>query len=71
VASVDRNPYKQGTLHPGLGIAVRDPEAMAAERPDVAVPLPWNLVDELVPAAAANRWGGETHVLRPGPAIVG
>jgi SAM-dependent methyltransferase len=69
--TVDRNPDKQGTLLPGSRIPVRDPEVLTAERPDVVVVLPWNLVDEVVPVVAAGRWGGETHVLRPGPAVVG
>jgi 2-polyprenyl-3-methyl-5-hydroxy-6-metoxy-1,4-benzoquinol methylase len=69
--TVDRNPDKQGTLLPGSRIPVRHPDQLAAERPDVVVILPWNLADEVIPSVDAAGWGGELHVLRPEPAVVG
>jgi SAM-dependent methyltransferase len=67
---VDTNRAKQDTLLPGSRIPVRHPDALADERPDVVVVLPWNLIDELVPVIGADRWGGSIHVLRPEPAAI-
>jgi SAM-dependent methyltransferase len=54
----DRSAAKQGKLLPGSRIPVREPEAIATERPDYILVLPWNLrkeiADQLAPARA---WG--------------
>ncbi len=64
--TVDRSPYKQGTLLPGVRIPVRGPEAIEAARPDYVLILPWNLKDEIVAQMAAVRgWGGRFVVPIP------
>ncbi len=69
--TVDRNPDKQNTLLPGCRIPVRHPDALAEQRPDVVVILPWNLADEIVPMINSASWGGTTQILRPHPTAVG
>jgi SAM-dependent methyltransferase len=59
---VDRNPAKQRTLLPGSHIPVRDPSALAAERPDFLLILPWNLRDEIIAQNAAFREQGGRFV---------
>ena len=64
--TVDRSPYKQGTLLPGVRIPVRAPEAILEARPDYVLILPWNLKDEIVGQMAAVRgWGGRFVVPIP------
>jgi hypothetical protein len=64
--TVDRSPYKQGTLLPGVRIPVRAPEAILEARPDYVLILPWNLRDEIMGQMAAVReWGGRFVVPIP------
>lgn len=64
--TVDRSPYKQGTLLPGVRIPVWAPEAILEARPDYVLILPWNLKDEIVGQMAAVRgWGGRFVVPIP------
>src|SRR3954471_1119347 len=57
--TVDLNPHKQGHLLPGSHIPIRAPEAIAEDRPDVVLILPWNLKDEIVDQLSYVRdWGG-------------
>ena len=57
--TVDRNPMKQGRFLPGVRIPVRAPEAIAAERPDYVLVLPWNIRDEVMGQLSFIReWGG-------------
>ena len=71
ICVADRNPEKQGKLLPGSHIPVVSPEALAAERPDDVVILPWNLADEVAAELAPLRAAGtrlwvavpEAHVL--------
>lgn len=46
--TVDKSPHKQGKLLPGSHIPIRPPEALASERPDYTVILPWNITAEIV-----------------------
>ncbi len=63
---VDRNPEKQGRLLPGSHIPVLDPEALAAERPEVILILPWNLAGEIAAEHAhVADWGGRFVVAAP------
>ncbi len=56
--TVDRNPYKQGTLTPGTRIPVVAPERIFETRPDYILVLPWNLEDEIASQLQAVRsWG--------------
>jgi len=64
--TVDRSPYKQGKLLPGVRIPIRPPEAIFAAKPDYVLILPWNLSDEIVEQMAAVRdWGGRFVVPIP------
>jgi SAM-dependent methyltransferase len=64
--TVDLNPHKQGHLLPGSHIPIRAPEAIAADRPDVVLILPWNLKDEIVEQLSYIReWGGTFAVRTP------
>ena len=64
--TVDRSPYKQGTLLPGVRIPVRAPEAILEAKPDYVLILPWNLRDEIIGQMAAVRgWGGRFVVPIP------
>jgi SAM-dependent methyltransferase len=59
---VDRNPHKQGRLLPGVGIPVRAPEALLAERPDYCVLFAWNLADEIAEQQAAYVEAGGSFI---------
>jgi SAM-dependent methyltransferase len=45
---VDRNPFKQGKLLPGVRIPIIDPSALIERRPDYLLLLAWNFRDEIV-----------------------
>ncbi|MCP4935997.1 MAG: class I SAM-dependent methyltransferase [bacterium] len=56
---VDRNPAKQNHLLPGSHIPVRTPEALAKEKPDYVIILPWNLFEEISTSMThISSWGG-------------
>jgi len=70
--TVDLNPKKQGRFLPGSEIPIRAPEALAEERPDVVVILPWNLRDEVVEQHAYVReWGGRFAARTPHMTLLG
>jgi SAM-dependent methyltransferase len=57
--TVDLSPHKQGRHLPGSRLAIRSPEALREDRPDVVVILPWNLREEIAHEHAYIRaWGG-------------
>ena len=57
--AVDRNPYKHGRFTPGTRIPIREPAAIAEDRPDVVLVLPWNLETELTSQLSyVADWGG-------------
>jgi SAM-dependent methyltransferase len=69
--TVDLNPHKQGHLLPGTHIPIRAPEAIAEDRPDVVLILPWNLKDEIVEQLSYIReWGGTFAVRTPELALL-
>ncbi len=64
--TVDRNPHKLGKYTPGTHIPIRSPEAIAEEKPDYLLILPWNLRDEITRQNAFIRdWGGRFVVPIP------
>lgn len=63
---VDRSPYKQGKLLPGVRIPIYPPERIRETRPDYLLILPWNLKDEVIKNNAYIReWGGQFVVPIP------
>jgi SAM-dependent methyltransferase len=69
--TVDRNPYKQGTLLPGSRIPVFPPEKIFETRPDYVFILPWNLKKEITAQMAGIReWGGRFVVPIPSVQIL-
>jgi SAM-dependent methyltransferase len=68
--TVDRNPFKQGKFLPGTHIPILAPEAIAEDRPDYVLLLPWNLRAEITQQLAYVReWGGRIVVPIPRLAI--
>jgi SAM-dependent methyltransferase len=66
--TVDRSPHKQGRLLPGSRIPILAPEELARRRPDFALILPWNLVDEIAAGTTDyTRAGGRFVVALPEP----
>jgi hypothetical protein len=64
--TVDRNPHKQGRYLPGTHLAILQPEALRAFRPDYVLLLPWNLQHEIVSQMAwIGEWGGQFVVPVP------
>ncbi|HLW95386.1 MAG TPA: class I SAM-dependent methyltransferase [Solirubrobacteraceae bacterium] len=62
----DRSPHKQGRLLPGSHIPILAPEAIAQERPDVVLILPWNLREEVTEQLAfIGDWGGRFAARAP------
>jgi SAM-dependent methyltransferase len=63
---VDRSPYKQGKLLPGVRIPIHAPEHIRETRPDYLLILPWNLKDEIIKNNTYLReWGGQFVVPIP------
>lgn len=55
----DAAPSKQGKFMPGSHIPILAPAALAAEKPDIVLVLPWNLLDEVREQNAyISAWGG-------------
>jgi len=64
--TVDRNPYKQGRLLPGVHIPIYSPEKIMETRPDYIFVLPWNIKDEIIKQMSAiKEWGGKFIVPIP------
>ncbi len=59
----DANAFKQGKFIPGVGLAVVDPDRIAAERPDRVLLLPWNWADEIADRQRAWLDGGGRFIL--------
>jgi len=56
--TVDRNPYKHGTLTPGARIPVHPVQRLDEMKPDYILILPWNLKDEIMgQMERARNWG--------------
>jgi SAM-dependent methyltransferase len=64
--TVDRNPHKHGKFLPGTHIPILPPEAIAEDRPDYVLVLPWNLRTEIAAQLSYIReWGGRIVVPIP------
>ena len=67
---VDRNPYKQGKLLPGVRIPVRPPEALLDMRPDYVLLFVWNIASEVIDQQRAFvEAGGRFIVPVPEPLV--
>lgn len=67
----DASPHKQGLFLPGSRIPVLHPEAIAKERPDFVLILPWNIKDEIMAQLSFIRqWGGRFVTPIPSPEIL-
>ncbi|WP_144186546.1 class I SAM-dependent methyltransferase [Elioraea rosea] len=63
---VDRAPSKQGRYLPGSHIPILAPQAIADEKPDIVLILPWNLRREIAADLAfVAEWGGRFAVAVP------
>ena len=64
--TVDRSPYKQGQLLPGVRIPIFAPEKIKDTRPDYVLILPWNIRDDVMQQMAfVTEWGGKFVVPIP------
>ncbi|MFC5448774.1 class I SAM-dependent methyltransferase [Paenibacillus aestuarii] len=69
--TVDRNPYKQGTLLPGTHIPIYDPAQIKLTRPDYVLILPWNLKEEIMDQLSFIRnWSGKFIIPIPNVLVV-
>jgi SAM-dependent methyltransferase len=69
---VDRSPYRQGLLSPGMHIPVHGPEQLMVDEPDLALLLEWNHADEIVKQQAEYQWRGGRFLLpAPEPRLLG
>ena len=58
----DAAPSKQGKFLPGSHIPVLPPSAIAEQRPDIIVILPWNIADEVKKQLAPAKARGARFV---------
>ena len=64
--TVDRSPYKQDHLLPGVHIPVHAPEHIDTTKPDYVLILPWNLQEEIMQQLSHIKdWGGQWVVPIP------
>jgi SAM-dependent methyltransferase len=69
---VDKSPYKQGKLLPGVHIPIVSPERIMKEMPDHVLLLAWNFKDEILRQERAYlEAGGKFIVPLPSPVEVG
>lgn len=62
----DAAPSKQGKFLPGSHIPILSPAALADERPDVVLILPWNLADEIIAQQSrVPEWSSQFAVAIP------
>lgn len=60
---VDRNPYKQGKLLPGVRIPVRSPDALLETRPGFVIIFVWNVATEVIEQQRAYLEGGGRFIV--------
>ena len=57
-AVADSNPVKQGKYMPGSWIPIISEKALASQKPDYVIILPWNLSDEIISNLSyMKKWG--------------
>ena len=62
----DAAPSKQGRFMPGSHVPILPPSALAEQKPDYVLILPWNLTAEITKAQAqVADWGGKFVVAVP------
>jgi len=62
----DAAPSKQGTFMPGSHIPILPPSALAEQKPDWVLILPWNIAEEVMrQQACVKDWGGRFVVAIP------
>ncbi len=68
---VDRSPYKQGKLSPGMHIPIHAPEHLLEDQPDYTLLLTWNFEEEILEQQAEyRRRGGKFIVPIPDVRVV-
>jgi SAM-dependent methyltransferase len=68
--TVDKAPSKQNKLIPGIRLPILPPEAIAEQKPDYLLILPWNLKDEVVAQVSATcDWEMDFITAIPTPTI--
>lgn len=60
---VDRSPYKQGRLTPGMHLPILPPAELLARRPDYTLLLTWNFADEILAQQKAYRAAGGQFIV--------
>jgi SAM-dependent methyltransferase len=60
---VDRSPLKQGRYTPGSHVPIVSPDRLLTDRPDYALLLAWNFVDEVLEQQEAYRTIGGRFIL--------
>ena len=60
---VDRNPYKQGKLLPGVRVPVRPVDALLETRPDYVLLFVWNIAAEVIGQQQAFVEGGGRFIV--------
>jgi SAM-dependent methyltransferase len=64
--TVDRSPYKQEQLLPGVRIPIFHPDKIRETKPDYILILPWNIRDEVMQQMSfVKDWGGKFVVPIP------
>jgi hypothetical protein len=68
---VDRNPYKQGKLLPGVRIPVRPPDQLLESPPGYVLLFVWNIADEVIEQQSRYLDGGGRFVVPiPRPTVI-
>ena len=58
--TVDRSPYKQGQLLPGIRVPIYSPDKIRETKPNYVLILPWNIREEVMQQMAfIKEWGGK------------
>jgi SAM-dependent methyltransferase len=60
---VDRSTHKQGKWLPGVGLEIRDPDALVSDKPDYVVIMAWNFADEIISQQTEYSAGGGRFII--------